>query len=315
MTLSPEVQDATLRRLRAVLASDPDAAGRQRSGHASRSVWDPKAFAKRVVRRGIAWYVDATAKAAAREAADALYQRISTELLRSGSQEDPRALAINQELMKGELRSIQRALDELGQAIARIPQERTRQARSTREVRTGMPATVVSHTERYVEIVHGQEPVHEIAAGPRQDDAIQALRDAATGSLGAVVCTHVVEQLEPDPLLELLELSATRLRRGGVFVAETSNPASLVVLSTPSAHDATHTHLLHPSVLAFLCERAGFDTVELRYFAPSLDDELPLITADDAPQWVDQINASLTKLNDVLFGPQEYAVVARVRSL
>lgn len=314
MTLSSEVQDATLRRLRSVLVTGRDAAEQDRSGALPRSAWDPKALAKRVVRRGIAWYVDATARAAAREATDALYQRISMELLGSGSQGDPRVLAVNQELMKGELRSIQHALDDLGHAIARIPQGRARQL-AGRELRESMRATVAPDTERYVEMLRGQDPVLEIAADARQDDAIQALRDATPASLGAVVCVHVVERLELDPLLELLELAATRLRAGGVFVAETPNPGSLAVLSTSAAHDPTHTRLLHPSVLAFLCERAGFDTVELRYFAPSLGDALPLVTADDAPQWVDQINASLTKLNDVLFGPQEYAVVARVGSV
>lgn len=310
MTLSSEVQDDTLRRLRSALAGGE--APEDRSSTRSRNAWDAKAFAKRLVRRGIAWYVDATARAAAREATDALYQRISVELLRSGSQEDPRVLAVSQELMKAELRSIQRALDDLGRALARIPQTPARQL-GGRELRGSMRGTVVADTDRYVELLRGRDPVLEIVADSRQDDAIQSLRDATPGSLGAVVCVHVVEHLELDPLLELLELAAGRLRAGGVFIAETPNPASLMVLSSSSAHDPTHTRLLHPSVLVFLCERAGFDTVELRLFASSLDDALPLVTADDAPQWVAQINESLTKLNDVLFGPQEYAVVARVR--
>lgn len=311
MTLSSDVQDATLRRLRSVLVPGGEAAERDPSDVLSRNPWDPKAFAKRLVRRGIAWYVDATARAAAREATDALYQRISAELLRSGSQEDPRVLAINQELMKGELRSIQRALDDLARAIERLPQPSPRQL-SGRELRGSMRKTAVQDSGRYVELLRGQSPVLEIAADARQDNGVQALRDATPASLGAVVCVHVVEHLDLDALLELLELAATRLRAGGLLIAETPNPASLVVLSSSSAHDATQPRLLHPSVLAFLCERAGFGTVEIRYFAPSLDDALPLVTGDDAPQWVDQINASLTRLNDVLFGPQEYAVVARV---
>lgn len=311
MTLPSHVQDATLRRLRSVLASGGDAADQTLARPVSPRTWDAKSFAKRVVRRGIAWYVDATARTAAREATDALYQRISTELLRRGSQDDPRVLAINQELMKGELRSIQRALDDLGQAIARIPQTRARPLGVARELRASSDAMAPPHTERYLEMLRGQDPVLEIDPEARQQDAIQALRDASAESLGAVVCLHVVERLELDGLLELLELAATRLRGGGVFIAETPNPASLVVLGNVSAHDPVTTRLLHPSVLVFLCERAGFDTVELRYFAPSVE-ELPLITADDAPQWVDQINDSFARLNGVLFGPQEYAVVARV---
>ena len=311
MTLSSEVQDATLRRLRSVLVPGGDADERDPHDVLSRNPWDPKAFAKRVVRRGIAWYVDATARAAAREATDALYERISSELLPSESHEDPRVLAVNQELMKGELRSIQRALDDLARAIERLPQPSPRQP-TGRELRRTVRETAVPDTERYGDLLRGRSPVLEIAAGAFSDNALQALRDATPASLGAVVCVHAVEHLELDALLELLELAVTRLRAGGVFLAETANPASLVVLSSSSTHDATHTRLLHPSVLAFLCERAGFDAVDLRYFAPSLDDALPPVTADDAPPWVDQINASLTRLNGVLFGPQEYAVVARV---
>ncbi|MBV8529043.1 MAG: hypothetical protein JOZ75_12065 [Candidatus Dormibacteraeota bacterium] len=311
MTLSSEAQEATLRRLRSVLANSGEAREQKSSRPVPRRSWDAKALAKQAIRRGIAWYVDATARAAAREATDALYQRISMELLRSGSQEDPRVLAINQELMKGELRSMQRALDELGRGIARIPQTHVRRAAIERELRGGGGAAPASRAERYAAMVRGHDPVLALGSERGPEDAIQALHGASPGSLGAIVCIHLVEWLELGPLLEVLELGVARLRPGGVFIAETDNPASLVVLSSTAAHDATPARLLHPSVLAFLCERAGFDTVELRYFT-SVNHGLHPITADDAPQWVEQINDSLKTLNDVLFGPQEYAVVARL---
>ena len=40
--------------------------------------------------------------------------------------------------------------------------------------------------------------------------------------------------------------------------AETPNPASLVVLGNSYVLDPTHVRPLHPSLMVFLCEGAGF---------------------------------------------------------
>lgn len=141
-------------------------------------------------------------------------------------------------------------------------------------------------------------------------DALSFLTDSAEGSLGSLIATHVVEHLELDALIELLDLAASRLRPGGVLVAETPNPASLIVLGNSYILDPTHVRPLHPSLLVFLCENAGFRDVRLRFFAPAEDYHLPLVDAPDAPAWVDQINHAFSRLNETLFGPQEYAVVA-----
>jgi SAM-dependent methyltransferase len=136
------------------------------------------------------------------------------------------------------------------------------------------------------------------------------LRGRPPGSLGAIIATHVVEHLELADLVELLELSATRLRPGGVFIAETPNPTSLIVLGNSFILDPTHLRPLHPSLLTFLCEGAGFRDVRLRFHAPASDYHLPTIDDPDAPPWAKQVNEAFAKLNSVLFGPQEYAVIA-----
>jgi SAM-dependent methyltransferase len=143
-------------------------------------------------------------------------------------------------------------------------------------------------------------------------DAIEHLRSVPAGSLGAIVSLHVIEHLELGALLELLELSASRLRAGGVFVAETPNPASLIVLGNSYVLDPTHVRPLHPSLMVFLCESAGFRDVKLRFFSPAEDYQLPLVDDPDAPPWVASVNTALSKLNETLFGPQEYAVIATV---
>ena len=130
------------------------------------------------------------------------------------------------------------------------------------------------------------------------------------GSLGAIIATHLVEHLEFADLVELLELAATRLRPGGLFIAETPNPTSLVVLGNSFILDPTHLRPLHPSLLTFLCEGAGFRDVRLRFHAPATDYHLPMIDDPDAPPWTKRVNDAFAKLNSVLFGPQEYALIA-----
>ncbi len=147
-------------------------------------------------------------------------------------------------------------------------------------------------------------------------DGIAWLRAAPEQSLGSIISVHVVEHLPLATLVELLELAATRLEPGGIFVAETPNPASLIVLGNSYILDPTHVWPLHPSLLTFLCERAGFRDVRLEFHAPAEDYQLPPIDAGpDGPAWVDDLNARLDQLNQVLFGPQEYAAIATTPAL
>jgi hypothetical protein len=97
-----------------------------------------------------------------------------------------------------------------------------------------------------------------------------------------------------------------------VFVAETPNPMSLIVLGNSYVLDPTHVWPLHPSLMTFLAERAGFRDVELRFYSPAEDYRLaPIDAGPDAPEWIGELNHGIERLNDVLFGPQEYAIVAR----
>jgi SAM-dependent methyltransferase len=141
-------------------------------------------------------------------------------------------------------------------------------------------------------------------------DGTAFLRAQPPGSLGAIIATHLVEHLQLAELVELLELAASRLKPGGVFITETPNPASLIVLGNSYALDPTHVRPVHPSLLTFLCEGAGFRDVRLHFYAPASDYHLPLIDDPEAPPWAGRVNEAFEKLNHVLFGPQDYAIVA-----
>jgi SAM-dependent methyltransferase len=141
-------------------------------------------------------------------------------------------------------------------------------------------------------------------------DAISFLKRAEPGSLGAIFSAHVAEHLELDVLITFIELALSRLKPGGLFVAETPNPQSLIVLGNSYILDPTHVRPLHPSLFAFLCESAGYRDVRLHFYEPATGYHLGFIDDPKAPEWVTQLNNNFRRLNEVLFGPQEYAVIA-----
>ncbi|WP_157970594.1 class I SAM-dependent methyltransferase [Nakamurella deserti] len=144
----------------------------------------------------------------------------------------------------------------------------------------------------------------------RHTDVVAFLEAADDHSLGSVFSAHLAEHLELDVLIRFLELSARKLKPGGVFIAETPNPASLIVLGNSYILDPTHVRPLHPSLLAFLCETAGFRQVRLEFYSPATSYQLETIRDADGPAWLRTVNENSERLNEVLFGPQEYAVIA-----
>lgn len=149
-----------------------------------------------------------------------------------------------------------------------------------------------------------------------QEDALEYLRAQSDGTLGGVFLSHVLEHLEPQRMLRLLGLCAEKLQPGGAFVAETNNPACLLAMATHFVLDLSHVKPIHPETLRFLMESLGFETVEVKYTSPVPDEvRLQLLDGMEAdPQrqtWLATLNRNLEKLNDFLYGFQDYAVVAR----
>jgi SAM-dependent methyltransferase len=142
-----------------------------------------------------------------------------------------------------------------------------------------------------------------------QGDARSYLAGLADGSLGGVFCAHVLEHLQPAELLGLLELVKAKLRPGGLFAAETPNPRTLISLSTFYA-DLTHAQPLHPETLAYLARQAEFRNVEIRYLNTPEEGRLRDVPLPEG-EARDALNANVARLNEVIFGPQDYAVLAR----
>jgi SAM-dependent methyltransferase len=148
-----------------------------------------------------------------------------------------------------------------------------------------------------------------------EGDLLEALAREPAGRLGAITVFHVIEHLSPPALSRLVRLAWNALAPGGRLVLETPNPLSLVAGARNFWRDPTHRRPIHPEALGRLLESAGFAAVErldLHPFAPA--ERLPEIPLEIAPadlhDLVDRVNRLRDRLDELLFGAQDYALIA-----
>jgi SAM-dependent methyltransferase len=135
-----------------------------------------------------------------------------------------------------------------------------------------------------------------------QADLIEHLQQLGDRSLGGIFMGQVVEHLPAATLVGALRLAAAKLRPGGLLVAETINPLSPLALRSYFA-DLTHAQPLVPETLELLARQAGFAETNVRF----LNEPADRLTEPDDPV----IAANVRRLNELLFAPLDYAMVAR----
>ena len=135
-----------------------------------------------------------------------------------------------------------------------------------------------------------------------QAGAIEHLETLEDGALGGIFAAQVVEHVPAPELVRLLELAAAKLRPRGLLVAETINPLSPIALRNYFA-DLTHAQPLVPETLELLARQSGFATVEVRF---ANEPEERLVEPADPT-----IAANVRRLNELLFAPLDYAIIAR----
>ena len=139
-------------------------------------------------------------------------------------------------------------------------------------------------------------------------------------SLGGIFVAQVIEHLPPPRWQDLVRLAVSRLAPGGRLLIETINPESLFAILRAYVIDPTHVRPVHPSLLAFLANRAGFEQVDVHYQADVPDAARPVaidegLAGDDADlrRVLEEMNQRLSRLDELCCRPQEYALVATRR--
>ena len=144
-------------------------------------------------------------------------------------------------------------------------------------------------------------------------DLLEYLRQQPGGALGGVFAAQVAEHLPPAVLQAMLREAHRALRPGGVLVLETVNPSSAAGFFDVYIRDLTHERPLHPDTLRFLAAAHGFTDVRIELRSPvDAASRLRPIPAGGLPgPAADALNENIARLNDVLFAPREYALIAR----
>jgi ubiquinone/menaquinone biosynthesis C-methylase UbiE len=130
-------------------------------------------------------------------------------------------------------------------------------------------------------------------------DAIDHLRGLPDQSLSAITAFHFIEHIPFDAFITFLDEALRVLTQGGILILETPNPETIRVGATTFYYDPTHRNPLPPIPTQFIVEHRGFSSVEILRLHPIMDEKLK---GDDE-------NSNL--LNRVIFGPQDYAIIAR----
>jgi SAM-dependent methyltransferase len=146
-----------------------------------------------------------------------------------------------------------------------------------------------------------------------EGDLVDFLRAQGDRSLGAVFAAQVAEHLPPAVLAAMLAEAHRALRPGGLLLLETVNARSVTALVEVYNRDLTHERPLHPDTLGFLVAAAGFGEVrvELRTPVPAEGRLRPVPPDGLPPRAAEALNENVARLNDFLYGPLEYALVAR----
>jgi O-antigen chain-terminating methyltransferase len=108
------------------------------------------------------------------------------------------------------------------------------------------------------------------------------------------------------------------LKFGYFIVIETVNPLSLTSFANFYI-DLSHKKPIHPETLKFLLESAGFRDIEVKFFSP-IPDEYKLKKVEVGEnigveekegKIIEVYNHNIEKLNETLYGCQDYAVIGK----
>jgi O-antigen chain-terminating methyltransferase len=133
-------------------------------------------------------------------------------------------------------------------------------------------------------------------------DGLEALSTLPDDSCSVITGFHIIEHLSFETLVRLIDHSLRVLRPGGLLIVETPNPSNLVVAAEKFYFDPTHRNPMPSELTSYLLESRGFDDVEILPLHP---------VSSHSPQHYD--DPMLAYLQDKLFGPQDYAALARKR--
>ena len=141
-------------------------------------------------------------------------------------------------------------------------------------------------------------------------DGVSYLYDNDNLNLGGIFSSQVIEHLKPSQIVKLIKGAYKNLQEGSPLILETINPMALVTQTMAYTLDLTHRQYVHPFTIEMLLKEHGFKKVEFIYSSP-IDIEAPVLKDNDMdPKELEKYNEKIRRMHEMLFGYQDYAVIA-----
>lgn len=147
-----------------------------------------------------------------------------------------------------------------------------------------------------------------------REDPLAHLSRLASGTLGGVCAAGIVEHLEPSAVVRLFQLTAEALGDGGTLVVETLNPQSVATLTNVAYAGLMPARPIHPQVLTYLAEGAGFRDIEVRDLQARDEGqaaEPPPAANEPVDPVLQGVIEDLQRIDEMLFGTIDLALIAR----
>lgn len=126
-----------------------------------------------------------------------------------------------------------------------------------------------------------------------------------------IFASQLIEHLPFSDVIELCKVCYEKLEEGAYMILETPNPMSLAIFTHSFYIDPSHVKPVHPFTLKYVAEKAGFREVELLFTDSSkFPVEIPALESCGTEQ-MEEFNRSMKRVENALFGSQDYALIAR----
>ena len=148
-------------------------------------------------------------------------------------------------------------------------------------------------------------------------DGLSYLKTLKDNSVSCIIAIQVIEHLSFDYINALMKESYRVLQNGGKLIFETINPISFYALTQNFFKDYTHKWPIHPDVIKYFSKLEGFSGVDiLKLSEVSENEKLSMLTTDEAMipsmvEFISKYNKNVEKLNNLLYGFQDYALIAK----
>lgn len=142
-------------------------------------------------------------------------------------------------------------------------------------------------------------------------DGIEYIRNLQDESIEGIFASQIAEHLKAEQLFTLCKESYKKLKQGCYFILETPNPTSLSIYTNAFYMDPSHVKPVHPKTLEFFLKESGFKEIRIVYTEQSkVNYRLPLLEGENINN-LSEFNDGINLLSDVIFGSQDYAVIAK----